>query len=407
MYFLPRPDRGPILKLGAVLGLALGVRVGAIILIGYIGIAFCLWLISRYLLESKDTRQGPDFTSVLFKLAGTFLSICLIAYLVMLVWWPAAQVRPIVQPVKGFWHATHFGYSIDVFFEGSVISNKNLPWHYVSKWFLITLPEFYFIAIAVGLALGGIAIARYRQGLSIYNREQILGILILVIAAVGTPIIYTILTGPVEYDGIRHYLFVIPPLAVLAAISVAKLVERNPFSFASVVVMIAIFASMGITVIDMVQLHPHQYIFFNRLFGKGVAEAAKSFETDYWGNSYKEGVEWIVQNYKSHKNDRKIKVASCLYSLSTSYFLPEDRFEYVGTYDGDQQISDGAEPDLFLATTRWDCHKRLSGKVLHTITRKGAPLLYIIEVDHGSTKEKGVGIKFMKIKFYAKVQWVL
>lgn len=151
--------------------------------------------------------------------------------------------------------------------------------------------------------------------------------------------------------------------------------------------MIAIIASVAITLVDMEQLHPHQYIYFNRIFGKGVAEAAKSFETDYWGNSYKEGVEWIVHNYKGYGDGRKIKVGSCLYSLSTSYFLPKDRFEYVGSFDKGQMISD--HPDLFLATTRWNCHKNLGGRILHVIQRKGAPLLYIIEVWDGLLPVRG------------------
>jgi len=91
-----------------------------------------------------------------------------------------------------------------------------------------------------------------------------------------------------------------------------------------------------------------------------------------------------VKNYTGSGIDRRIKVASCLYSLSTSYFLPEDRFEYIGSYGSGQMISYGAQPDLFLATTRWNCHKIHSGRVLHTIVRKGVPLLYIIEVYHDS-----------------------
>jgi hypothetical protein len=177
-------------------------------------------------------------------------------------------------------------------------------------------------------------------------------------------------------------------LTVLIAIAVGKLLERVGISFTSVVLMIAILTSIAMTVVDMIELHPHQYIYFSRLLGKGVAEAAKSYETDYWGNSYKEGVEWIVHNYKGYVDGRKIKVGSCLYSLSTSYFLPKDRFEYVGSFDKGQMISD--QPDLFLATTRWNCHKNLNGRILHIVERKGAPLLYIIEVSNGlpPVKEK-------------------
>jgi hypothetical protein len=478
VHHLPRASKGSLLKLGVVVGLAVAVRVGAIILLGYTGIAFCLWFVARYLLKSGDVKlesqkagkpesqrarkpesrkagkreQDMDFWPVISRLARTFLVICVIAYLVMLIWWPAAQVRPIIQPVKSLRRTAHFGDPLEVFFEGRTISNMDVPRYYTSKWVLITLPEFYFIALAVGLALGVISILQHRKDLSVYNNEQTLGISILLVCIV-LPIVYTVLTSPVDYDGMRHFLFVIPPLAVIAAISLAKLVEQISFSlepenrrtekpesqkarksesrkagkrvlassfprslssspprllapslsglpaFASIAVIVAIFASVAITVVDMWQLHPYEYIFFNRLFGKGVAEAAKSFETDYWGNSYKEGVEWIVKNYRGGGIDRRIKVASCSYSLSTSYFLPQDRFEYVGSFDDGHVISHDEQPDLLLATTRWNCYKLLSGKVLHTVRRKGVPLLYVIKLSDGSfpLEQKGIPKRYREL----------
>jgi hypothetical protein len=244
---------------------------------------------------------------------------------------------------------------------------------------LITLPVFYYIALAIGLVLAVRSFVQHRTDLPSFNTEYSLEILIVLFAALF-PIAYTALTIPVDYDGIRHYLFIIPPLTVIAAVSVAELVKRlsSPLTIAPVIALIL--TSVALTGVDMVELHPHQYIFFNRVFGKGVAEAAKLYETDYWGNSLKEGVEWVVQNYNGHNKGRKTRVASCLYSLSTSYFLPRDKFEYVGTFHDGQQIPHGVRPDLFLATTRWGCHENLEGRVLHTVTRQGAPLLYIIEV---------------------------
>jgi len=355
VHCLPRVPIGLILKLGVVIGLALAVRIGAAILVGYVGIAFCLWFAAHYLKarkrggeEERDQgREGAreregEYRPVVIRLAGTFLAICAIAYVVMLIWWPAAQVSPIIQPARAFWHAAHFDIPIAVFFEGKAISNMDVPWYYVSKWILISLPEFYFIALAVGLALAGISIVQFlgrqvrgsrdQRDSSLYSNSRVaereelgereLGISILLVFT-ALPIAYTILTSPVDYDGMRHFLFVIPPLAVIAAISVAKLVEHLPFSlkresgearervlasasprplalllsrlpvFASAVVIIAIVASVAMTVVDMWQLHPHQYIFFNRLFGKGLAKAARSFDTDYWGNSYKEGVKRV------------------------------------------------------------------------------------------------------------------
>jgi 4-amino-4-deoxy-L-arabinose transferase-like glycosyltransferase len=385
--YLPRIPKTLLLKLGISLGLALAVRVGAIILVGYIGIAFGLWFFSRYFLGSDLRQNRIIFRSNFWKLSMTFVAVCLIAYFVMLMWWPAAQVRPIIQPLKGLWYATHFEYPIDMYFEGANISNKDLPWYYVLKWFFITMPEFYFFAFAAGMIISIKTILKQRVKFNTLDKDRALGIFI-ILFGILFPIGYTTLTQPVDYDGIRHFLFIVPLLAVIAALSVTRILLKTGHSIFSMVLLILIFSSATATAIDMIQLHPYQYIYFNRIFGKGVTEAAKSFETDYWGNSYKEGVEWIVKNYRNPDENKKVKVASCLYSLSTSYFLPNDRFEYLGTYHDGKRIPENAQPDLFLASTRWGGHKYHTGKVLHIVSRKNVPLLYIIEVSHDHTHDK-------------------
>jgi len=381
IQYLPRIPKSLYLKIGISIGLALAVRVGGVFLVGYVGIAFGLWLFGRYFLGSDIRQNRITFRSNFWKCSTTLVGVCLIAYFVMLIWWPAAQVRPIIQPLKGLWHATHYKYPMDVYFEGMTFSSKDLPWYYVLKWFFITMPEFYFFALAAGMILSMKSILTQRVKFNSLDKDRALGIFI-ILFAILFPIGYTTLTQPVNYDGIRHFLFVVPLLAVIAACSAMGVLSKAGRSILSVVLLIPIFSSAMVTAIDMIQLHPYEYIYFNRMFGKGITEAAKSFETEYWGSSYKEGVEWIVNNYRNYDGDKKVKVASCLYSLSTSYFLPSDRFEYLGSHHNGKKIPKDAKPDLFLATTRWGGHTYHKGKVLHIVSRKNVPLLYIIEVSH-------------------------
>ena len=44
-----------------------------------------------------------------------------------------------------------------------------------------------------------------------------------------------------------------------------------------------------------IKLHPYQYIYYNSLVG-GVNGAARQYELDYWGTSFKEAAEYINQN---------------------------------------------------------------------------------------------------------------
>jgi hypothetical protein len=41
--------------------------------------------------------------------------------------------------------------------------------------------------------------------------------------------------------------------------------------------------------------------------------------------------------------------------------------------------------DLFLAVTRYDCHRRVPAEVLHVIERQGAPLLYVLHPTPANT----------------------
>jgi hypothetical protein len=203
---------------------------------------------------------------------------------------------------------------------------------------------------------------------------------VLLATAVVLPFAYYAVNTPVTYDGVRHFLFTIPPMAVLSGVSVTAVLARTRQRAIRAALAAGLGALLALTSWDMWQLHPYQYVYFNRAMIGGLPGAAPRFDTDYWGASYKEGVAWLVDHPPEAPSGRKLKVASCSHSGSTSYFLPADRFDYVGSYDDGQKIFD--EPDVLLATTRWECDTRRKGRTLHVVERMGVPLLSVIEVDH-------------------------
>lgn len=372
--FMPRIPRELLVKLGVSIGLTLGVRFGGVILFAYLGLAFCLWEAAQQFQNSTVSSWVWSFKLTLAKMIRSYLWICPIAYACMIVWWPSAQVEPVTHPLRTLWKTAHFDWPYDVFFEGRMISAEALPWHYGIKWYLITLPEFYFVGLVIGMVLFAVVIARFK---SVFCDSTRFLQYLLLLFFTAFPVVYTAATGAVLYDGLRHLLFITPPLAVIAACSVAELVRKQSLRPLRMVVVAAIVISLSLTANHMVELHPYESVYFNHLFGKGVGEASKSFETDYWGISYKEGVEWIVKNYRGRSDDTPIKVASCSHPRATEYYLPGGGFKYVGSVD--YKVTES--PDLFLATTRWNCHHSFEGRVVHVVTRKGAPLLYIKQID--------------------------
>jgi hypothetical protein len=141
--------------------------------------------------------------------------------------------------------------------------------------------------------------------------------------------------------------------------------------------------SAGVTVFDLVQLHPYQSVYFNRAVPGRFAAGASRFETDYWGFSYKEGAEWLIHNYRPPFQG-KVRVANCAMPFQIGYF-----FEKMGDLQNRFMAGRPKEnPYIFLATTyTYDgCHKTITGNILHIVKRQGVPLLYVIEV---SARDEG------------------
>ena len=97
---------------------------------------------------------------------------------------------------------------------------------------------------------------------------------------------------PALYNGLRHFVFVVPPFAVLGGLAGGWLFER-----ARAIGKLARRRARGVfvggvalPVSDMVRLHPYQYTAFNWASG-GVRMAHDNYMLDYWGLAFKQAGE--------------------------------------------------------------------------------------------------------------------
>jgi hypothetical protein len=94
------------------------------------------------------------------------------------------------------------------------------------------------------------------------------------------PILFVIVAHSTLYNGIRHVIFVIPMLAVIAGygfVLILPWLKRVPILAGA-----AIAGYLGYQVSILGALHPLEYIAFNALAG-GVQGAYGRFDLDYWG----------------------------------------------------------------------------------------------------------------------------
>lgn len=365
------PARSAVV-LGIVTGLTLGIRIGGVMVFGCFVAAIGFRVLARY---RKDSPYGAREVLADVRDSGaSLIRVGVLAWIVMLVWWPFAQLNPLIHPLIAARENANFEWRFASLYRGSAVLHESMPWHYLPNWFLITLPETYYLALAVAFATLVIRFSRFRRADEKADADHQSKLMIVAFAAFS-PVAMALLTRPVLYDANRHFLFITPLLAVLAGAALATFFSTPVSRMLRVAIGALVVIVCTLTAADMVRLHPYQYVFFNRSFG-GLEAALGRYETDYWGASYKEGMDWLISNYSRDAARASIRVANTSSPFQTSYYIAGDRPETRRFASVDPMD----RPNVVLSTTRFNFHLKFPGKVVHVVRRGGTPLLYVIEV---------------------------
>jgi hypothetical protein len=358
---LPAPPLALALKFGAAAGLGLGVRVGGLLLFCYLGLLLTLWVGWR-LAEHRDLRAFvADAWRCFWRV---LLPAIAVAYPVMLLCWPWAQLAPIDNPLRALDFFTHETFPFKTIFWGRYFPATDLPWTYLPVHLVLKTPEFQLglLLVAAGYAL---------LGLRPLRRDAVLQHF-MVVFGIAFPVAYAVAVRAVLFDGMRHFIFVMPLIAVIAALAADRLIEPllalrwRRWAFATLGLYFAMHAS------TMAALHPNQYVYFNALIG-GTPGAEGKFKLDYWGNSYAEAVDALESELRAELGadfeDTDVTVAVCGPPISADYFFPSN---FIYTTDRDHA-------DFFIAFTKDDCHKSLAGREIHSVERMGALLSIVLD----------------------------
>lgn len=355
---LPRPGWGTSIFLASAIGLAINFRVGGMLMIAYL----FLFTFVAYLLR-KDLRvstfNAKVLPSALMGVAGmavvggvfyylmktNALPITLVAllsvavfsainsylpgklaanssfktawpairvfnYLVMITFgglaigtwfWPYAALDPINNMLESLDKMADFETAIRVLFGSEHIWSDKVSWNYIPQWMGITSPIF----ILLGIVL-------FAAGWFIKRKEIHPLWMVFVLFVTIFPVAYAVIQESSLYDGMRHFLFVYPTLAVIAAMGWGFLTSfkgKKAINMGLGALLALLIALPGYW---MVKNHPYQYMYFNELFG-GVENAYGNYETDYWQNSMKGLCDKFVEMHPEFKTNNEIKIATnCL-----------------------------------------------------------------------------------------------
>ena len=207
-----------------------------------------------------------------------FIPYGLIALATLLVTWPFLWYAPIQNLLGALQFFSDNPTELRVLFRGKIYAAGSLPLRYLPTLFAITLTE-----PVWPLAIAGLLVSIRRWQLKTIEWKTLLPVWFWFII----PITYVFVRQPAMYDGLRHSLYLLPPVFMLTGIALDSIFERVTMPYIKV-------ALIGLLILPAIradiQLHPYQYAYYNQLAG-GTGKASHSYETDYWATCYKEAMQ--------------------------------------------------------------------------------------------------------------------
>ena len=204
----------------------------------------------------------------------------------MLVTWPYLWENPMMRLVEVVRFMSDNPTQLAVLFNGETFRADDIPQRYLPFMLTATLTEPTWFLFPFGVAAGFFKFFKDKE-----NRNLFLSLTLTLSWFIILPG-YVLLRQPAVYDGLRHFLFILPPVFIFTGFAFEWLINRVilvNWLRAGVVVLILLPGWIGI-----VQLHPYEYAYYSSYVG-GTSGAFRRYETDYWLTCYKEAVEAMDQ----------------------------------------------------------------------------------------------------------------
>jgi hypothetical protein len=192
------------------------------------------------------------------------------------------------------------------------------------------------------------------------------------------PLIAVVALKSVLYDGWRHMFYIYPAYILIALTGLLSLVKFLQVKFQGLTrrilfLILSFGAVFGILepVSFMVRYHPYQNVYFTALAGDMV-QAKKNFDMDYWGLSYRKGLEYILQN----DPDSEIKVmcfGKKVGNKQIQLLNPEDRKRLI-------PVGNPEEAKYFITTYRFQRKEYPYKNEFYSIKVGGAKILGVYKL---------------------------
>ena len=369
------PSWSTTVAVGLATGLAIATRTGGIITHAYLVGAMLLSALEVTLSCQQAKR------TMLLAIALRTMAVIAAAWITAILLWPWLQIgNPFTQFAAAY---RHFWTLENVFSFpswGQSVTTNALPWHYVPGQLLARLPEGFLLLLMIAFGFGIVAMATFgRNSFAGWYEHGVTGLKdplltlarareeLVIVAAALVPPATVIVSGSTLYDGVRHLLFIIPMLALLAGGALVRTIYflRVSSMVASLAILLAI-AHVGLTVKNLAVLHPLEYIATNALVG-GTQGAYGRFELDYWGAAATEAIRRLEQRL-----DQEGSRSYASYSPRVLVCIPWREARTSILFRRNWVVeTDLPKADFIIGTERWNCGQGKDVVLIDRVERFG------------------------------------
>lgn len=360
LRFIERPTIGRLVMHALMTAILISLRTAGVLMVMFTIILLLLphspFVSAQDRLRGAAKEKNLDADTLCIAVVR-IISYFIMFALLMVLLWPRLWSNPIGNFLYALTNSA--GRGGGGFYFGETIVGT--PWHYPLVWIGITTPILYSVLFLIGL---GACIIRVTKEVSSRATPHLLKksaeIDLLSMLWLFLPLLSIPLFGVGIFDEWRHLLFLYPAFLLIGLVGLESLLKAchpnsdgtlytaknaprfalchgersrttNHAHFCKIVIIGVILLSCFSTAFWMVRHHPYHYAYFNRL----ARPFAENFERDYWGLSYREGLEWILRN----DNRSAIKVygsARVIRANADLLPLPQwNRLAFVAPADAD------------------------------------------------------------------------
>ncbi|TSC57671.1 MAG: hypothetical protein Greene041662_901 [Candidatus Peregrinibacteria bacterium Greene0416_62] len=283
LYFLDHKTIRSAVLHGMICGMVVALRIGGLFAPIFTVIFFLVEILREHLKGERILWKRYALLLTLY--AGVFI-FSTIAF------WPLLWDKPFVNFYEAVHNMMTSQQSPGGLYFGTSIGQT--PWHWIFVHFITKTPPLYVGLFFAGVTAFMIDAFRHPRALLFERRD-----LLLFFSWFAIPISIVIVLEADLFDEWRHLYFIYPAVVLIAVhglrelMRMTKCVNRLRLRQAFLATLIAVPAAGFVSVaVWMVRFHPLEYVYFS-LPSKYVEF---NFELDYWGLSYRQGFEWILEN---------------------------------------------------------------------------------------------------------------